>query len=284
MKRLIYAPSTIVKLPNIFGDGSDGDVVVSTAITLSRDMHYRNLTITAAGSIDTSGFRILVQNRLQNLGLIFNDGHNATGISFGFGGSGASVPSAGAGGAGRTTVGNGSDPTSVPLCYLPDGLGAGLGGNAGANFGGDPEASFDRQINAKDVTNIVSALFPISQVGTSIEPIQASRGGGGGANASGAGTNSGGGGGGGGYVTISAKTLDNASGTIRSRGGNGAAATGGGNAGGGGGGGGGTVILIGLSVVSGTITLTPGTGGAGVGTGSAGTAGSDGQSIIVPGV
>jgi hypothetical protein len=48
----------------VFGDGSDGDVVVSTPITLTRDMYYNTLTINSGGSVFTDGYGIFAKRRV----------------------------------------------------------------------------------------------------------------------------------------------------------------------------------------------------------------------------
>ena len=50
---------------DIYGDGSDGDISVIGAISLTRDMYYNNLTVFANSQIDTNGFRIFVKNTLH---------------------------------------------------------------------------------------------------------------------------------------------------------------------------------------------------------------------------
>ena len=47
-----------------YGNGQDGDVVVSTDITLSAEMFYNNLTVTGTGNIYTNGHRIYVKETL----------------------------------------------------------------------------------------------------------------------------------------------------------------------------------------------------------------------------
>ncbi len=54
----------------VYGHGADGDVTVSTSISLARDMYYNNLTVTASGVINTNGYRIFVKNTLSNSGQI----------------------------------------------------------------------------------------------------------------------------------------------------------------------------------------------------------------------
>jgi len=50
--------------PPYFGDGSDGDVTISGATTLTRDMYYENLTINASQTLSTGGYRIFVRDTL----------------------------------------------------------------------------------------------------------------------------------------------------------------------------------------------------------------------------
>lgn len=48
----------------VYGPGTDGDVIVIGQITLSRDMYYNNLTVLANAQIDTNGYRIFVKDTL----------------------------------------------------------------------------------------------------------------------------------------------------------------------------------------------------------------------------
>ncbi|HWT52346.1 MAG TPA: hypothetical protein VN113_09225, partial [Caulobacter sp.] len=48
-----------------FGDGADGDITISSAVTLTRDMYYNNLTLVAGGTITTNGWRIFVKRTLD---------------------------------------------------------------------------------------------------------------------------------------------------------------------------------------------------------------------------
>lgn len=76
-------------------DSSDGDVTVSTEITLTRDMFYGTLTITGSGTINTDGYRIFCTS-LANSGIIRNNGANGSNAS---NASSNSSTSGGAGGA-----------------------------------------------------------------------------------------------------------------------------------------------------------------------------------------
>ena len=83
-----------------FVDGSDGDVTVSGAVTLARDMFYKTLTLNAGAAINTAGYRIFcsVNCDLSNApaGAIYNNGAA---------GGAASINTAGA--IGATTRGDG---------------------------------------------------------------------------------------------------------------------------------------------------------------------------------
>ena len=128
----------------MFGDGSDGNVTISSNTTLTRDMFYDNLTVDSGKVLDTDGYRVYAKTKVTNNGTISNNGSNGAN-----GDGGGSSVSGGAGGS-QNTIGGG---------------GAGGGGD-NSGYGG-------------------------------------------------------GGGGGGGIVIISAKEIDNSSGTIESNGGDG---------------------------------------------------------------
>lgn len=74
MRKLIFPPDTLVKFPSVMGDGSDGTVVISVNTTLTRDMHYLNLTINTGIVLSTAGFRIFVKNTFINKGTIRHNG------------------------------------------------------------------------------------------------------------------------------------------------------------------------------------------------------------------
>lgn len=132
----------------VFGDGSDGDITISSNTTLTRDMFYNSLTISNGVILNTGGYRIFVRETLTNNGTIERNGNNGTnGV--------ASTGTAGVGGAALAAGSLG---------------GSGAGGN-GVCCGVDRDAS-------------------------------------------------GGGGGGGGVVFISARIIENSSGTISANGGN----------------------------------------------------------------
>ena len=47
-----------------FGSGKDGDVVITSDTTLTRDMEYRNLTIKSGATLNPNGWRIFVLDTL----------------------------------------------------------------------------------------------------------------------------------------------------------------------------------------------------------------------------
>ena len=51
---------------NMYGNFSDGDVTVSTTITLTRDMQYNTLTVGSGGIINTNGYRIFAKKITNN--------------------------------------------------------------------------------------------------------------------------------------------------------------------------------------------------------------------------
>lgn len=49
---------------DIYGTGADGNVVITSNVTLSRDMYYDNLLVGLNGTLNPNGFRIFVKNTL----------------------------------------------------------------------------------------------------------------------------------------------------------------------------------------------------------------------------
>ena len=49
---------------SIYGSGMDGNVIISSNTTLTRDMFYNNLTIDPGYTLDTAGYRVFVRNSL----------------------------------------------------------------------------------------------------------------------------------------------------------------------------------------------------------------------------
>jgi len=84
----------------IFGDGSDGDVVLTASTTLTNDMFYNDLTINGGVVLNSGGYRIFVKGTLTNNGTISNNGASAVKNVAGAGAAGVTLIAGGAGGAG----------------------------------------------------------------------------------------------------------------------------------------------------------------------------------------
>lgn len=133
MRRLIYPPSTLVRVPNLHGDGSDGNVVISSNTTLTRDMYYNNLTINSGNTLYTNGFRIFVKNILVNKGTIDCSGSNASGQSAGAGAPSGTLAGGVSGGAGGSQDNDGKSLLQTFDTLSGNG---GNGGNGGSSSGG----------------------------------------------------------------------------------------------------------------------------------------------------
>ncbi len=258
-----------------FGDGSDGDVTISSTTTLTEDMYYNNLTVNSGVALNTGGYRIYVKDTLTVNGVMRNngsdggDGGNGGGTSGGSGGTGGSggaggslpaAPDGGNGGVGGYDSGGNGDngsPGSSGIDKDPSlgssGVAGGSGGNTGTSSGGAGGsggtatsenldiAYLVPHIQAGSETNGKFIFVPFGSVsGAYLSPSASSGGGGGGAAQPGAAQYTGGGGGGaggsGGIVLIVAKNITG-SGNIEAKGGNGGNGGNGHNDGGGGGGG-----------------------------------------------
>src|SRR3990167_9102778 len=127
-------------LANLFGDGSDGDVVISADTDLTTDKFYDNLTIKVGFTLSTKGYRVFVRNTLLNNGTIAADGGNG-----GVGGVGVSntpVQSAGSGGGSGGSGAPGGTVAIYAKTLINEGVirtHGGVGGNGGA--GGAPEVT-----------------------------------------------------------------------------------------------------------------------------------------------
>lgn len=241
-----------------FGDGSDGDVSVSTHITLTRSMFYNNLTVTSIGQITTNGYKIFVKGTitLASTGMIEANGVAATDINgatgVGSGDIGNTFSLGSSGGFGQISKGDAGGGTVIGTNIFY-GLGpSGSGGNSGSgisagNVGGTNSVSTVKSLRLFD---------PLINQGASL--INFAMGGGGGAGGGGdsltnAGGDGGGGGSGGGCVFIVARIID-LSGSIQAIGGKGGPGTDGtavncGGGGGGGAGASGAVILAYYDVI-----------------------------------
>jgi len=95
-----------------FGDGSDGNVTISSNTTLTRDMYYNNLTIADTFTLNTANFDVYVMGTLtqQGTGKLANNGGaggnggNASGATGGSAGTAGSAVAVGTSPAGQDGV------------------------------------------------------------------------------------------------------------------------------------------------------------------------------------
>jgi hypothetical protein len=153
MRKIIYPPDTIVKLPNVFGDGSDGNVIISSDTTLTRDMFYNNLTIESGKVLNTNGYRVFVKGVLINKGTIRNNGSNASGYTGASGGAKGTTNGGGNGGNG--SVGNGK---SGQKAFNSLSNAGGNGGNAGMSSGGQGGQAISPPADAGTPREFIAAL------------------------------------------------------------------------------------------------------------------------------
>jgi len=287
----------------LFGDGSDGDVSLSSGTTsLTRDMYYNNLTLTGTAKFATSGYRVFVRGILDisaaGNGCINRDGTNGVNASSATGASAPAAQSAstvggsgngGAGGTGSTTTGaQAAAPTNLtPANGGAGGLGA-AGGSGTSGAGGGTRAG-------ATVANPVSYRHFTQNLLRGVSIMSGGAGGAGGAGGGGDGTAGAGGGSGGNggcivwvsarFVNRSGSTADGAISCVGGNGGNGftpaAGARGGG--GGAGGGGGGYIYFAYGALLGSTATNcfsagggTGGNGGNATGAGVGGNGGTGG--------
>lgn len=300
-----------------YGDGSDGDLTVTTDVTLTADKYYHDLTINGGGSINPAGYRIFVSGTLTiggaSAGAIRRNGNNASGVT---GGTGLAAGYLNGSVAGGNSSGGESQPgTAGPGTTNSIGVtGAlgGTGGTGGAGGAGNSESGISgggSAVGTRTISNVklianwhLATLLDIGTTGSTVKYDNGSGSGGGGWGGHGGGSYSpdgagvggagGGAGGGGGIVAIYARSIVvNANGSIEAIGGAGANGQNGGNAsgifqqGGGGGGGGGAggtggiIILVYNTLTNnGTISAAGGTPGNGGSGGSGINGGATGES------
>ena len=129
----ILAADVLDLIELLFGDGSDGDIVTAGGgggdVTLTRDMYYNSLTVTAGDTVTTGGFRIFTRTTLTNRGIITNGGGDG-----GNGGNGANGVAGAAGAAGAVgasgSLGGGSIGTAGAVGRVADGAGNNSGASA----------------------------------------------------------------------------------------------------------------------------------------------------------
>lgn len=296
-----------------FGDGADGDVVIKTDTTLTRDMYYKNLVIEKGVVLTPAHFRIFVSENLLVKGTIRMNGKDgsagkAGGDQFPRGGAGGDAITGGylgdtlPGGDGANTETSSSPGTDASHALGSNGARGGQGGASGDNLGktgngGDPGNAIAPNVQLKINWNLLSML-DVNADGSTVKYDYNGQSTGGGGGESSSGGRSGGGGGGagseGGCIAIYAKKITitetgviEANGGNGGKGGNGQSNQGGANGAGGGGGGaggnGGVILLVYNEIINyGTIQAKGGKGGQGGAGGndpaSSGSPGYDGNS------
>ena len=116
-----------------FGDGSDGNVTISSNTVLTRDMYYDNLTVNLGKVLDTQGYILYVKGILINYGKItdtYSGGVPAVGG--GQGGIGADTASSSAHNGGPGSIGTNGGAPLRPGAGYAGGRGGGGGGSASA--------------------------------------------------------------------------------------------------------------------------------------------------------
>ena len=258
-----------------FGDGSDGDVTISSPTTLTRDMYYDNLTVN--DTLTTDGYRIFVKGTLDGTGTIDWGTPNNASITTGGDSSGSGPLVTTAGGNGNST---GNQPSAGAACNVGTAGSAGSDGDWAGSSGAAGSTLTKGYGNLLQLSSIAAMGMNITP-GYTFESLKNGAGGGGGTGTSN-GVTSGGGGASGGTIVIFAKTWAGTFG-IQSIGGDGAngTASGGDWGGGGAGGNGGIVITVyGTKTWTGSYTLTGGAAGIG-GNGTPATASSSGTSYEI---
>ena len=263
-----------------YGDGSDGNETTAGGgagdVTLSRDMFYNNLTVTAGDTITAGGYRIFVKGTLTNGGTIERNGNFPPAYGAAGGLTAGSLGGSAAGGAGDGGAGGGGGGAGVLFIaariIVNNGIISANGGNgrdafadAAANNDGNPGAASTSSLGDNGGKGGDSGAFTGGAGGVATAPTAVK---------SGFRAPS---------LAIILKEIETTVVKIAggAGGGSGSFATAA-NKGGGGGGGGGCLVLIYNSLTSGTETANGGTGGAGFGTGDAGANGSDGEIILLP--
>ena len=225
-----------------FGDGSDGDTVISANTTLTSDKYYKNLTVLSGVTLNPGGYRIFVSEKCIIDGTIARNGNNggngaritagiaATALADGYL-KGASAAAGGEGGdvAGEDGFVGGTGQTaanSIGSVGIIGGAG-GTGDATNPGGAGGPAGTFTASNVALIAGIQLIELLDVSSTGAKVKFNNSSGAGGGGGGGFGtnAGVDGGGGGGSGtagGIIAIYAKNLIiNANGSITASGGNG---------------------------------------------------------------
>jgi len=181
-----------------FGDGSDGDRIVSSDTVLTRDVYYRNLTVNNGANLRTNGYRMFVKDTLtiEEGSYVHNNGGDGIDDQPGAGTPPSVLGRGVAGGAGGATNGTSA---ALPTLFSQAGSG-GDGGDTAFGTGGSGTTN-----NPLDYYG-PRDIFSITTLETSNTVLPFHEGGGGGGGGAGDDTvipnNIGGGGGGGAGVLM----------------------------------------------------------------------------------
>lgn len=241
-------------MSGFFGNGCDGDLIVSGAYTVTRETFFNNLTVQAGGAVKPNGFKIYVKNVLtiNASGSINDDGNSSTGSVGGVGLARRNYlfTQQGQGGNGGAN-GAGSNGSTLSLnlgCYNNS------GGTPNGGSGGRPAPATGTPGTGSPMSTPTIGMqvwgswamglpYTDAAINNTNRSIWIAGGAGGGGASSGVGSVGGGGGGGGGMVWLAASTIIN-NGRISVNGGDSGPATGSPNAGSGGSGGGGIIVIV----------------------------------------
>jgi hypothetical protein len=273
--------------PGLYGDGSDGALVVGAGqtVTLDRDRFYTDITIAATGTLCTGGYRLYWTGTCTNNGKIHHNGGNAADNAAGAGAAAGSLQGGGAGAQGGAY--NTAPSTAANVSNSMGGQGGtGGAGSYGSGSAGGPQLGYTRT----STTFRLWRTAPWCLLGAAYDnnlswnQLRGGTGGGGGGGNNthvGLGDRAGGGGGGAGVMALCGKTLIN-NGTIECKGGQGGnATTTGGSSGGGSGGGGGLCSIVCQSYTGNLPDCSGGPGGAGTNAGIGGATGGAGHYQIL---
>lgn len=304
---------------HVFGDGSDGDVVISGDTTLTRTMFYDDLTVDSTRTLNNAGYFIYVRGTLTVNGTISNSGtvggnggNGTTGGLAGTAGSGGVVVASGeiygglagvAGGKGGEAgiaavvgvTGTSQTVSMITASGATGGTGGAGGGPGGAGAAGGPGGSSVLAVRYNPLTVTYAQTMTEAASISLLRTAPASGGGGGGGMGTPGDASSGTGGGGGGSgsqggglvifaksITVAAGGKISSIGGVGGNGGNGGNALpnrSGGGGGGGGAGGNGGVILMCYASLTNLGTISV-LGGAG---GTKGNGGTNGGGTGLPG-
>jgi len=287
---ILSVNDSVLSNQDIYGDGSDGDVTTAGNVSLTKDMYYNNLTVSAGDILNPSGYRIFVKNTLTVNGKLAREGNaggngtNSGGLNTpGTGGAAlaaATLPGGIAGVTGGNGSGNytncagqtsGANGSSQSICLGNNGVAGGGGGDGtSGGIGGTATPS----VQGAGILSFLQLGREFVAGGINLFTVSPGCGaGGGGCNhifGADPGPAGGGSGSSGGYVLISAKQIViGAAGEISVKGGdggdggNGISAASSGAGGGAGGNGGVLAIVYGLLENNGAITSSGGVGGTG---------------------